>query len=260
MDQDIPPLLINFSLVIIGLALGSFATALAHRVPLKKSVGGVSRSACPHCNHVLGFADLVPVFSWLVSAGKCRYCAREIGMTYPLIELGVMLTCFLTYWAQGWSHDTVFIIAAIPFLAALLVIDLRYMILPNMLLVVLGAIGLMRMLFKAVILKDAPDFHMITEYFIDVAFFAGISWSIGFFMEKILKKPALGMGDVKFFAMAGLWLGLSQLGWFCGLSGFLGVLFASIFRNYTKDSHFPFGPSLITALFLLLLTDGSLLP
>lgn len=260
MGHDIPPLIVNLSLAVIGLALGSFATALAHRVPLKKPVTGAARSACPHCGHVLGIADLVPVFSWLLSAGKCRYCARGIGLSYPLIELGVLLACFVTYWAKGWSHDTLFIIAALPFFAALFVVDLRSMILPNALLAVLAGIGLARLVFKALFFRDVPDFEMIAGYLFDVFIFAAFSWLLGFVMEKILKKPALGMGDVKFFAVAGLWLGLSQLGWFCALSGFLGVLFAVIFRNFRQGGEFPFGPALIASLFILLLTDGSLLP
>lgn len=257
MGADLPPLIINIILVVVGLSLGSFATALAHRVPARKSMG-MTRSACPHCNHALGAADLMPVVSWVMSAGKCRYCRKDIGMGYPLMELGVLMACLVTYWVKGWTPDTAFIIAAIPFLAALLVIDLRHMILPDGLLIIVALIGVVRMIFKAVALSDTPDMGMLIAFCIEIAMFAAISWTIGFIMEKIMKKESLGMGDVKFFAVAGVWLGLSKLGWFCGLSGFFGVLFVAIFRNFMKGGEFPFGPALIAALFLLVLTDGSL--
>jgi leader peptidase (prepilin peptidase)/N-methyltransferase len=252
------PLFINLILIVTGLALGSFATALAHRVPIKKPMGGTARSACPNCNHVLKLVDLVPVLSWVSTGGKCRYCKKNISIAYPLTELGVLLACLIAYWVKGWSVDTAFIIAAVPFLAALFVIDLRYMILPNSLLIVLGALGAGKLLFHSIVLKDSPDIQMMINYTMDVAIFAAISWTLGFVTEKVLKKEALGMGDVKFFAVAGMWLGLSQLGWFCALSGFFGVLLAVIFRNTTKGGQFPFGPALIAALFILVLTDGSL--
>lgn len=258
MGVEHSPLLINFILIVTGLALGSFATALAHRVPQKKKITGMERSACPKCGHALGVIDLVPVLSWVMTGGKCRYCKKPVSVGYPLTELGVLFACLIVYWVKGWTVDTAFIIAAIPFLAALLIIDLRYMILPNSLLIILAVLGLARMMFKSLVLQDSPGTAMIITYFVEVAMFAGVSWTIGFVMEKILKKETLGMGDVKFFAVAGLWLGLSQLGWFCALSGLFGVLFASIFRNYSKNGQFPFGPALIASLFILVLADGSL--
>ncbi len=264
MGLEDSPLLINLILIVTGLTLGSFATALAHRVPLRKSVGlkdFSTRSACPHCNHALRAIDLVPVLSWVSTGGVCRYCKKPVSIGYPLMELGVLVACLVPYWVKGFTPDTFFIISAVPFLAALLVIDLRHMILPNNLLLALAALGLGRTVYH-VTLGDAPTGAQIIEFVTSIAIFAGFSWLIGFVMEKILKKEALGMGDVKFFALSGLWLGLSQLGWYCTLSGLLGVLFAAIFRrNAYKNGNggaFPFGPALIAALYILLLTDGSL--
>lgn len=264
MGLEDSPFLINLILIATGLTLGSFATALTHRVPIRKSVGLKNlgaRSACPHCNHVLRIIDLVPVLSWVSTGGTCRYCRKPISIGYPLMELGVLLACLVPYWVKGFTPDTFFIIAAVPFLAALLAIDLRYMILPNNLLLALAALGLGRTVYHAV-LGETPTQGEIIEFVTSIAIFAGFSWLIGFVMEKVLRKEALGMGDVKFFALSGLWLGLSQLGWYCTLSGFLGVLFAAIFRrNAYKNvagGAFPFGPALIASLYILLLTDGSL--
>ncbi len=264
MGLEDSPFLINLILIVTGLTLGSFATALVHRVPIRKSIGLKdlgARSACPHCNHVLRAMDLVPVLSWVSTGGMCRYCRKPINISYPLMELGVLLACLVPYWVKGFTPDTFFIITAVPFLAALLVIDLRHMILPNNLLLALAALGLGRTLYHAM-LGDAPTTTEVIEFVTSIAIFAGFSWILGFVMEKILKKQALGMGDVKFFALSGLWLGLAQLGWYCTLSGFLGVLFAAIFRGNTyknaNSGAFPFGPALIAALYILLLTDGSL--
>lgn len=261
MGVEFSPLFINLIVIVVGLCFGSFATALAHRIPADQSVGikdPKARSACPHCRHVLKVIDLVPLFSWLSTRGRCRYCGQGISASYPLTELCVLLACLITYWIKGLSPDLFFIIAAIPFFAALWLIDLRTMLLPNILMLILAGIGLARLLFKALIFKDTPDLDMILSYLIDVVIFAALAWALGFVMEKILKKEALGMGDVKFFALAGLWLGLSQLAAFCLLSGLFGILFMVIFRKKQGAGPFPFGPALIMALFVLLWTEGSL--
>src|SRR5262245_31498237 len=141
MGASIPPFLINIILVVIGLSFGSFATALAHRVPIRKKMGGSARSACPHCNHDLAVTDLIPVLSWVMAGGKCRYCKKSVSISYPLTELGVLLACLSVYWVRGMSVDTALIIASVPFLAALLVIDLRHMIFPYGLMMIIGLIG-----------------------------------------------------------------------------------------------------------------------
>lgn len=69
----------------LGACIGSFATALMHRIPRKLN-WATDRSRCPCCNHVLGAQDLVPVFSWVFLKGKCRYCHVRISPRYPLTE------------------------------------------------------------------------------------------------------------------------------------------------------------------------------
>jgi len=66
--------------------LGSFATMLSYRLPRKLSIVAPP-SSCPKCGARLGPRDLVPVFSWVFSKGKCRHCAAPVSARYPLIEL-----------------------------------------------------------------------------------------------------------------------------------------------------------------------------
>jgi leader peptidase (prepilin peptidase)/N-methyltransferase len=85
---------------ILGLLFGSFITAVSHRLPRKEDFIN-ARSACPACHHTLGIADLVPVFSWIFSRGKCRYCKTVVSIRYPLIELGSALSFMGIYWGVG---------------------------------------------------------------------------------------------------------------------------------------------------------------
>ena len=82
--------MIYLVLIVVGLSLGSFINALIWRlhkqaeyVDAKKHPSKVEqdklsitkgRSMCLHCSHELAPQDLVPVVSWLMLRGRCRYC------------------------------------------------------------------------------------------------------------------------------------------------------------------------------------------
>jgi leader peptidase (prepilin peptidase)/N-methyltransferase len=254
--------------VFVGLVLGSFTTAVSFRVPRgipwafgpSKDRSGQEmsayRSACPSCQKKLGFFDLIPVFSWLLLQGRCRSCKVPIPIRYPLIELGVVLSLIIAYLVFGFSASLVFAALAIPFLWALFVIDFEYLILPNQLVAILGGIGLLRLFYRWGIEGRMTDMQVL-EYLSAAVVFAFFIWFLGFVMSKALKKDSLGFGDVKFFAVAGLWHGLGALAAFSLISGLSGIVFALIWRWKTKEEVFPFGPALIFSFYVLLLLDGS---
>ncbi|MDQ1513356.1 MAG: leader peptidase (prepilin peptidase) / N-methyltransferase, partial [Microbacteriaceae bacterium] len=69
----------------VGLGVGSFLTVVAHRVPVGLSLAG-SLSACPQCGTTLAVRDSLPLVSWALLRGACRYCRRPIPARYPLVE------------------------------------------------------------------------------------------------------------------------------------------------------------------------------
>ncbi len=115
----------------VGLCLGSFSSAIAYRAVREESwiVTGfgdnksAARSKCPHCQHQLGFYDLIPVISWVLMAGKCRYCKASISIRYPVLEL---LAAFLLtgyYFYTGYSQNIILnglFVVSIPFSLALI--------------------------------------------------------------------------------------------------------------------------------------------
>lgn len=82
-------------LFVIGIYFGSFFTLATYRLPKKENITH-KHSYCPNCNHKLGILDLVPVFSFLVLGGKCRYCKHPIGIRYFLFEIltGIVFVLF----------------------------------------------------------------------------------------------------------------------------------------------------------------------
>lgn len=171
------------------------------------------------------------------------------------------------YMVLGWTIHFFFILCALPFLVAALIIDIRLMILPNQLNFILATIAGLDMLASALINNEFQIIEAFTSAEVisrlSAAFlFCFFAWFVGFLTSFIAGRDSLGMGDVKFFFVVGLWLGAGNLAIFAIVSGVLGVLFhgAWLYAMKTKKQKsraFPFGPALITALFMLLLFDSS---
>ena len=94
----IPP----FYLGLVGLAVGSFLNVVVWRLPRGKSLVQPP-SACPVCSHRLHVPDLVPVVSWLMLNGRCRYCGAPISVRYPLVEAFTGIVFVLLYQGYGPS-------------------------------------------------------------------------------------------------------------------------------------------------------------
>ncbi|MGH2974471.1 MAG: prepilin peptidase [Solirubrobacterales bacterium] len=177
-----------------GLAAGSFATAVAHRVPRGISVA-FARSQCPACDAQIAAYDNVPVFSWLLLRGRARCCGARISPRYPLTELAVGLLFVAT--ALVYRHDAAEAIIGLVFVTVLAIVtltDLEQRIIPNKVLIA-GAV-----LCLAIALPTDPA--GVPERLIAAAAAGGILFLV------VLAYPAgMGLGDVKLTATMGLFLG-----------------------------------------------------
>jgi prepilin signal peptidase PulO-like enzyme (type II secretory pathway) len=96
----------------VGLALGSFVTMLSYRLPRRLSIVSPG-SFCPQCKTPLKTRDLVPVFSWLISGGKCRYCRVKIGTRYIFIELATALSSMAAFVLIGFEPSLMIALAGL---------------------------------------------------------------------------------------------------------------------------------------------------
>lgn len=265
------PDIIGLSLVfIIGLALGSFATALSYRIPRGIAWGGVQggsgsgsadkavHSQCPSCGTRLQLRDLVPFFSWLFLKGRCRHCGHKISFRYPLIELFCAILCVFPVMYGGWSPGALFLIMAAPFLVALLVIDLEYKRLPDQLILILLVLGVFFAISQKLLLlasdRNFADyfFPIITDLgaaMLSGGIYAFFAYLLGRMTSLMVGRSSLGMGDVKFFAISGVWLSISLLPVYLILAGALGLVFGVLWRFFKKEQAFPFGPAIIMSMY-----------
>lgn len=128
--------------LLLGLVVGSFLNVVIHRIPRKESIA-FPPSRCPHCGHPLGPLDLVPILSYLLLKGRCRYCRSPISPRYPLVEAltGGLFLLASRFYPPGVEALLVF--AFLAFLVALSFLDLDTFELPDSLTYGLLFLGLL---------------------------------------------------------------------------------------------------------------------
>lgn len=180
---------------LFGLAIGSFVTAVAHRVPRGMPLAG-PRSQCPSCGAQIAAYDNVPVLSWVLLRGRARCCGARISSLYPLTELGVGALFAITVLIH--QHDSAAAIAIdlvfVTMLVAVTLTDLERRIIPNKILLVGAAL--------CVAIAAPTDPGGMPERAISAASAGGLLFLVAF------AYPAgMGLGDVKLAATMGLFLG-----------------------------------------------------
>lgn len=237
--------------VYIGLVLGSLATALCYRLPRDISMMTRARSQCTSCGHNLSALDLVPLLSWAFLRGRCRYCKARIGLQYPLIELATLALCLLFYSVYGLTPETAAVYALAPVLVSIIDIDLRYKIIPDSLNLAIFLTGVAGLGINAALAEHPLDFILQRGLpaLGGTSIFGLASWGLRAAGSRIMKREAMGLGDVKFFAAAGFWLGMNAnaAAALMMISGVLGVIIALVWKKLKGEAEVPFGPSLIIA-------------
>lgn len=271
-------------LIVFGLALGSFVNALVWRVHeqsvqlrkkkkdpayLEKLSITKGRSMCVHCKHELGARDLVPLLSWLVQRGKCRYCAKPIPIQYPLVEATTAVLFVFSYlhWplasATGsWSAAEIVSFSLwliiLTGLMALLVYDLRWYLLPNKIVYPLTLIGVIYAVIDITTSNNHP-FKALINHLLAVAVGGGIFYVL----FQISSGKWIGGGDVKLGWLLGLIVGTPGksmlLIFMAAILGSLASIPLLASHRLKRNSTIPFGPFLITAAIIVVLFGQELL-
>lgn len=249
-------------LVVLGLCFGSFVSALVWRLHKKRDFVR-ERSECTHCHHVLAWYDLVPVLSWLLLKGKCRYCQKRIEDS-PLVELitaGLFAGSYLL-WPYGFTPAGLWLfglwLLALVFLVALAVYDARWMLLPNKLTLPLIGLGLIMGGVRYVGVEGLSPLVAAGEVLAGVGAIAGVYGLLYLFS----RGAWIGLGDVKLAIFIGAVLGWQQALLTLFLSNLLAliaVLPSLLGKKLTARTHVPFGPFLIGGCIIAFLIGGLLI-
>jgi prepilin signal peptidase PulO-like enzyme (type II secretory pathway) len=248
----------------LGLTFGSFALVVADRTVRRKDwVKG--RSSCDSCHKKLGFIDLVPLLSWLSTAGKCRYCRVKLSWTYPATELGLGLAFTVTYLnmqdlLHGIAAPALFglWLAGLVLMTVLFVIDAKTMKLPYMFLFPLIALAATYSVTSIVTATDPMSSFLNT--------LASLAVGAGVFaiLFVVSRGKWIGDSDVLFGIVIGLYLGKPLESWLAIILACLsGLLYAAVFSITKKKSirrlKIPFGPFLIIGLYFTFLYGAQII-
>jgi len=237
---------------ITGLAFGSFASVIIHRLHTQEKGMLMGRSKCPKCAHTLGVVDLIPLVGYLVNQFKCRYCKEPISLMYPFLELFMGCSFFLTAALTGLD--------SIPLLVFNLLIAFVFVTLS----------------FYDILFKEVPDSVVLPAFIAALLFNATLG---GFSLQSLglgVMVPVLFFATL-FFASRGKWLGGgdvrigAMMGALLGWPGILVALFlayltGSVFsviglltKKLTRKSQIPFAPFLILGTYITMFWQQELL-
>ncbi len=233
---------------IMGLFFGSFLNVCIYRIPRNQSII-FPPSRCPHCQKRLLPWDLIPILSFVLSGGHCRYCKSKISFQYPLVELLTGFVYLLVYQEFGLTTQGFLFFIFSSGLIVIGGIDAKHRLIPdgiNLSGIVIG-------------LGSALFLPQIT--FMDALLGAVIGSGL-FLLIAILTRGGMGGGDIKMMAFVGAFLGVKGV----LLTIFVGSLFGSfyglylmLFKNAHRKTAIPYGPFLALGAFIIALYGDELL-
>ena len=233
---------------LLGACVGSFLTLATYRLPRDEPIG-LTRSHCPSCQRTLRVMDLLPIFSWVMMRARCRYCQTRIHYRYPLIELACAIGTALIVRQFGVTLEAVSLAGLWWCFVAIVITDLEYAIILDE---VQLAAGLFGILYAWTTQRDAETVASAAALGLGI----GLTLKYGFIYLR--NKDGLGLGDVKFLGIAGIWLGnMLAFAPFLFFSGALGMLTGVSWRAFGWGERFPFGPALAAALLACILFPES---
>ncbi|MFA6836414.1 MAG: prepilin peptidase [Fibrobacteraceae bacterium] len=248
--QDIPIWFVAIFFAIFGACLGSFYNVVVYRMPRGLSLISPP-SFCPACKKRIPIWFNLPVIGWLILRGKSACCHTPISIRYPIGEalsgfLGVFALLLANY-PFDWTGPVVNWQGAIILFWLLLAIypvsavDFGFHLVPDTLSVGGIVVGFAVSFF--------PGGISPVDSFAGAVFAGGGLFLLGFIASKILKKDAMGMGDVKLLAGYGAMMGFGKAFAVMILASFLALLVMLPYRYFKKEtsSEIPFGPFLAIA-------------
>jgi len=268
--------------IILGLLVGSFLNVVIHRLPimLKKQWrkdcllfladnGDISatanntveekvnlflpRSQCPHCGHAISAWENIPVLSYLLLRGKCRYCNEPISLRYPLVELLSAIIALVIVLRFGPTLFSVMAIILSWALICLSFIDYDHQYLPDNITLPFLWLGL--------IVNLDGMFTNIESALIGAMAGYTILWTIYKLFKVATGKEGMGYGDFKLLAMLGAWLGWQMLPAIILLSSLVGALVGIslvLSGRHERGKPISFGPYLAMAGCLALISGDAI--
>ncbi len=217
--MDFGSFMVVYSLL-FGLALGSFINVCIYRIPLKKSIISPP-SSCPNCSERIKFYDNIPLISYLLLLGKCRYCRHPVAWHYPVVEALVGLLSLALFIRYGLTYQYFLFFLFTAILVTISFIDLHHQIIPDVLSLPGIAIGWA--------ISFIPGNISWLDSLIGIIAGGGFLFLVAFIYEHVTGREGMGGGDIKLLAMIGAWMGWRPLPFIVLMSSLSGAIIGLAF-------------------------------
>lgn len=256
--------LIQTTVILFGLCIGSFLSVCVWRIPRKESVTKPARSYCTTCGEQLKWWHNIPLISYLILLGKCSCKKQLISPRYPSIELLTAFAAYLSFYRFGITPTGFLIFALTATLIVITYIDFDFKIIPNVITfpgmtfgLLLGILAEFYPVFDRPVVGSA--YESLLGFLIGGGIFYVINWVYYLFSGQI----GIGGGDIKLMAMLGAILGYDCL--FNTL--FVGACAGSVvgigvmaIQGKGRHAEIPFGPWLAFGVLTYIFTDFRFFP
>lgn len=235
-----------FTAFVFGTVFGSFYGVIIDRLPTHRNIA-TGRSECDHCHTVLKPIDLVPILSFILQRGRCRYCKTKLSYRYLILELLTGGLFYLNVVHFGPSMRAIFACILVSILIIVSYIDIDTMIINDrfhLLIIILASIEII--LFKKSLLEMIVGALIVSLPLLVVA----------------IITQGIGGGDIKLMAAAGLLLGPYST----VVAFIIGTLIGGVFgigallnKSKNRKSEIPFGPYLCIGIYCAYLYGPTLI-
>ncbi|MBI2024789.1 MAG: prepilin peptidase [Candidatus Harrisonbacteria bacterium] len=233
---------------LIGLSVGSFLNVLS----LRYEAGGRlfrpdvlrGRSFCRGCKKTLAWYELIPLASFILQFGRCRSCRAPLTWQYPIVEL---ISGFALAFIPMLAQPALIWVPVVLTLVLITLIDMRLMVIPDQLNLLIGVLGA-----TLIISSGASLMDILWNNAAGAVFGAALLGLI----VVITRGRGMGIGDVKLAAALGLLFGVREVLLIISAAFVLGGLvgfFMVVFNRKSLKMAVPFGPFLSLAAVLVLL-------
>lgn len=255
---DIRDLLLNWIFPFcIGACIGSFLNVCIYRIPLGKSIV-YPGSHCASCGAPIPWWHNVPIFSWFILRGRAACCGTKVDFRYVLVEAltaGLILVLWRYYGEESPWLALVYIVFTCGLVIATF-IDFDHFIIPDRITLGGCVLGL-------VLSATCPELQhtnsvvgALLRSLIGLLAGGGLLLAISIIGRIVFRKEAMGMGDVKFLAAMGAFLGWQSVPFIIAVSSLVGSVFGiglMIVSGRRWGVRIPFGPYLALAALIWIL-------
>ncbi len=246
-----------------GLAIGSFLNVCIDRLPLRKSLISPP-SHCDSCGHKLGILDNIPIFSYLLLRGKCRYCKAGIPLRVLLVEVITAAIFLIAYWRLGLSAEFGLTVFWSCIFIVIIFIDWEHQLILNKITYPAALIAVIILAIDSFV----PGVNLFGERIFkpEISLYSGLISGavlfIFFLLIAILRPGSMGMGDAKLVTLIGLVSGfpLVIFSMLIGvvIGGVVAIVLLATKKKGRKDV-IPYGTFLAIGPIIAMLLPGGLM-